>query len=99
MFLNFILSLKKKINREKNSPFECGFDPLISSRLPFSIQFYIIRIIFLIFDIEIIIFFPLIPSFIYNSLELNIFTPIIFIIILILGLYIEWFDGALKWLK
>nr|QHN56487.1 NADH dehydrogenase subunit 3 [Diadegma fenestrale] len=99
MMLNFILSIKKKINREKNSPFECGFDPLISSRLPFSIQFYMISIIFLIFDIEIIIFFPLIPSFNYNSLELNIFTPMIFIIILMLGLYIEWFDGALKWLK
>ena len=71
----------------------------MSSRLPFSIQFYIIRIIFLIFDIEIIIFFPLIPSFLYNSLEINFLTPLIFILILILGIYIEWHDGALKWLK
>nr|ACJ69620.1 NADH dehydrogenase subunit 3 [Venturia canescens] len=94
--LNYFLSPFKILNREKNSPFECGFDPLISSRLPFSIQFYMISIIFLIFDVEIIIFFPLIPSFLFMSLELNIFTPLMFIMILMLGLYIEWNDGALK---
>nr|AZL93289.1 NADH dehydrogenase subunit 3 [Hyposoter sp. ZJUH_2016018] len=96
MLLNFMFSKKKKLNREKNSPFECGFDPMMSSRLPFSMQFYMISIIFLIFDIEIIIFFPLIPSYLYNSLELSIMTPLMFIFILMLGLYIEWFDGALK---
>nr|ACJ69631.1 NADH dehydrogenase subunit 3 [Enicospilus sp. MD-2008] len=99
LFFNFIFSPKKKMIREKNSPFECGFDPFNSSRLPFSIQFYMIGLIFLIFDIEIIIFFPFISSYIYNNFEINIFLIIFFIFILMLGLYLEWNDGALKWLK
>lgn len=99
IILNYLISKKKINNREKNSSFECGFDPISSPRLPFSIQFYIIRIIFLIFDIEIIIFFPIIPSFLYSSIYKLILSILIFIIILLIGLYIEWKDGALKWLK
>nr|UVU30534.1 NADH deshydrogenase subunit 3 [Xorides funiuensis] len=96
LLLNFLISKKLKNNREKNSPFECGFDPLSSTRLPFSIQFYMISIIFLIFDVEIIIFFPMIPQLLNMEWSKTIFF---FIVILLLGLYLEWNDGALKWLK
>lgn len=99
ILINILISSKKIINREKASPFECGFDPLSSSRLPFSMQFYLIRIIFLIFDVEIIIFLPIIPSFLTNKIRFWLDTPIIFILILLIGLYIEWNDGALNWLK
>nr|YP_010716461.1 NADH dehydrogenase subunit 3 [Gotra octocincta]WDQ40357.1 NADH dehydrogenase subunit 3 [Gotra octocincta] len=99
ILINLSVSSKKMKDREKLSPFECGFDPLSSSRLPFSMQFYLISIIFLIFDIEIIIFLPIIPSFFTNMLLNWMETSLIFILILTLGLYIEWMNGALSWLK
>nr|AZL93083.1 NADH dehydrogenase subunit 3 [Amblyjoppa sp. ZJUH_2016002] len=99
IMLNILISKKKINEREKLSPFECGFDPLNSSRLPFSIQFYMISIIFLIFDIEIIIFLPMIYSLLFNKLTFWMETSIIFIIILLIGLYTEWNDGALTWMK
>ena len=97
LFLNFIFSKKKIKLRNKLTPFECGFDNISNLRLPFSIHFFIIRIIFLIFDVEISLIFPIIKflnkNFIFKK---NIF--IIIIIILILGLYYEWKEGSLKWL-
>jgi NADH-ubiquinone oxidoreductase chain 3 len=57
--LNSLIAKKNYIEREKPSPFECGFDPKISSRIPFSLQFYLIAIIFLIFDVEITLIIPI----------------------------------------
>nr|AFN27598.1 NADH dehydrogenase subunit 3 [Diadromus collaris] len=99
MLLNFIISKKKIKDRKKKTPFEGGFDPFCSSRPPFSIQFYMISIIFLIFDVEIIIFLPMIPSYLFNKFSFWTETSLFFILILLIGLYIEWNDGALIWMK
>uniref|UniRef100_UPI00315C6CAD NADH dehydrogenase subunit 3 n=1 Tax=Paraclius curvispinus TaxID=3133235 RepID=UPI00315C6CAD len=97
MGLASILSKKSIIDREKSSPFECGFDPKSSSRLPFSLQFFLIAIIFLIFDVEIALILPIIVIMNFSNMMVWMFTSMIFIIILLIGLYHEWNQGALKW--
>nr|QOE17383.1 NADH dehydrogenase subunit 3 [Chelipoda sp. YD3012] len=97
MFLASILSKKTITDREKSSPFECGFDPKSSSRLPFSLRFFLIAIIFLIFDVEIALILPMIMILKISNLIMWSLTSIIFIIILLIGLYHEWNQGALNW--
>nr|ALO76467.1 NADH deshydrogenase subunit 3 [Pseudocolaspis sp. PSE01] len=98
MILNFT-SKKTFIDREKSSPFECGFDPKNCSRLPFSLQFFLIAIIFLIFDVEIALLLPLIMIFKISNPMTIMLISLIFITILLLGLYYEWNKGALNWAK
>ncbi|BFM98435.1 NADH dehydrogenase subunit 3 (mitochondrion) [Sergentomyia squamirostris] len=97
MILTSFLSKKTSIDREKSSPFECGFDPKTSSRIPFSLQFYLIGIIFLIFDIEIALLLPMIFSYQITNLTIWMYTSFCFLIILLLGLFHEWYQGALNW--
>nr|AXS66304.1 NADH dehydrogenase subunit 3 [Cucujoidea sp. 9 KM-2017] len=100
MILIIILYLitKKSFNdREKSSPFECGFDPKSSPRLPFSLHFFLIAIIFLIFDVEITLILPLIFTIkICNLINYSIIY-FFFIMILLMGTYHEWNQGALDW--
>nr|ACA62560.1 NADH dehydrogenase subunit 3 [Drosophila soonae] len=97
MILASILSKKTLVDREKSSPFECGFDPKSSSRLPFSLRFFLITIIFLIFDVEIALILPMIIIFKFSNLLIWSITSIIFILILLIGLYHEWNQGMLNW--
>nr|YP_009526477.1 NADH dehydrogenase subunit 3 [Pteromalus puparum]AYM35237.1 NADH dehydrogenase subunit 3 [Pteromalus puparum] len=98
MLINLIISKKMFKNREKNSPFECGFDSMSMNRLPFSLSFYLISIIFLIFDVEIAMILPMIYLFNYYYYIMYI-NMIIVMMILLIGLYMEWKEGALKWFK
>nr|QNE85753.1 NADH dehydrogenase subunit 3 [Fannia genualis] len=97
MVLASILSKKTLVDREKSSPFECGFDPKSSSRLPFSLRFFLITIIFLIFDVEIALILPIILIIKFSNLMIWTITSIIFMLILLLGLYHEWNQGMLNW--
>nr|AXS65182.1 NADH dehydrogenase subunit 3 [Coleoptera sp. 13 KM-2017] len=94
-----LISKKTFSDREKSSPFECGFDPKSSARLPFSLHFFLIAVIFLIFDIEITLLFPMIISLKISNM-MNYFTILLFfILILLIGLFHEWKQGALNWVK
>nr|YP_010406861.1 NADH dehydrogenase subunit 3 [Cirrhilabrus exquisitus]URF19493.1 NADH dehydrogenase subunit 3 [Cirrhilabrus exquisitus] len=82
---------------EKLSPYECGFDPLGSARLPFSLRFFLVAILFLLFDLEIALLLPLpwgdqLPS------PLMTFTwASVVLVLLTLGLIYEWLQGGLEW--
>nr|AGW80442.1 NADH dehydrogenase subunit 3 [Prosopocoilus astacoides blanchardi] len=97
IMVSSIISKKSFIDREKSSPFECGFDPKSSSRLPFSLQFFLIAVIFLIFDVEIALLIPLISIIKISKIHLFIMISSFFIIILLTGLFHEWNQGALEW--
>nr|YP_009236852.1 NADH dehydrogenase subunit 3 [Acraea vestalis]AMJ17322.1 NADH dehydrogenase subunit 3 [Acraea vestalis] len=97
MFICMILSKKSFLDREKCSPFECGFDPKSIARIPFSLHFFLITMIFLIFDIEIGLIFPIIPSFKLVNFILWFKISIFFIIVLLLGIYHEWNQNMLNW--
>nr|AEP39120.1 NADH dehydrogenase subunit 3 [Oncomelania hupensis hupensis] len=97
MLAGWVLSKRAISDREKNSPFECGFDPIKSARLPFSLRFFLLAIIFLIFDVEIVLLFPVLISM-ANSFSLSTLVgAFIFLIILIIGLFHEWNEGSLDW--
>nr|UPL66004.1 NADH dehydrogenase subunit 3 [Embiophila sp.] len=99
MVLCTMIFKKSITDREKMSPFECGFDPQSSSRIPFSLKFFQIAILFLIFDIEIVIILPMTTTLKSSSTEWWSMTSSLFIMILLLGLYHEWNQGILKWTK
>nr|WGO57996.1 NADH dehydrogenase subunit 3 [Pseudoglomeris magnifica] len=97
MKITIIISKKKIENREKNSPFECGFDPMNSARLPFSLRFFLIAVIFLIFDVEITLLLPMTIIMPFSNLKSLIIISFLFLMILLLGLYHEWNQGSLEW--
>nr|AHK23214.1 NADH dehydrogenase subunit 3 [Lepidocolaptes albolineatus] len=94
--LNFWLA-QTNPDSEKLSPYECGFDPLGSARLPFSIRFFLVAILFLLFDLEIALLLPLPWA---TQLQSPLFTltwTSTIIILLTLGLIYEWTQGGLEW--
>nr|YP_010990597.1 NADH dehydrogenase subunit 3 [Nisia atrovenosa]WOW98924.1 NADH dehydrogenase subunit 3 [Nisia atrovenosa] len=91
-----MISKKMKINFYKSSPFECGFMNMSSPRKSFSINFFFIAIMFLIFDTEISIILP----FMYmKMLKMNecILSFILIMLTISLGLYMEWNQGLIEW--
>nr|AAP15291.1 NADH dehydrogenase subunit 3 [Malurus melanocephalus] len=94
--LNFWLA-QMNPDSEKLSPYECGFDPLGSARLPFSIRFFLVAILFLLFDLEIALLLPLPWAIQLQSPILTFTWTSALIIILTLGLVYEWTQGGLEW--
>nr|QWT89316.1 NADH dehydrogenase subunit 3 [Cuculus micropterus] len=94
--LNFWLS-QMTPDAEKLSPYECGFDPLGSARLPFSIRFFLVAILFLLFDLEIALLLPLPWATQLQSPTTTLTWTSTIILLLTLGLIYEWLQGGLEW--
>ena len=93
--INFILSPKKP-DPEKLSAYECGFEPFNDSRMEFDVRFYLVAILFIIFDLEIAFLFPWAVS-LGNIGMLGFCSMMIFLFILTVGFIYEWKKGALDW--
>nr|ATL23291.1 NADH dehydrogenase subunit 3 [Sympiezomias velatus] len=96
LILNLIAK-KTFADREKNSPFECGFDPKSSARVPFSLHFFLLAVIFIIFDVELTLILPMTLVMKISSFKHYILTTLMFLLMLLIGLYHEWNQGALNW--
>nr|WNH37095.1 NADH dehydrogenase subunit 3 [Cyttopsis rosea] len=96
MFVSFWLP-QMNPDYEKLSPYECGFDPLGSARLPFSLRFFLIAILFLLFDLEIALLLPLPWANQLQDPTLTFILTATMLILLTLGLVYEWAQGGLEW--
>ena len=93
--LNFALSPKNP-DPEKLSAYECGFEPFNDSRMEFDIRFYLVAILFIIFDLEIAFLFPW--AITLGSIGyFGFFSMMLFLFILTIGFIYEWKKGALDW--
>ncbi len=95
IIINFLLSPKKP-DPEKLSAYECGFEPFNDSRMEFDIRFYLVAILFIIFDLEIAFLFPWAIS-LGKIGFLGFISMMIFLVILTVGFIYEWKKGALDW--
>lgn len=95
--LSYIVKIKKIREREKINPFECGFDPAHKIRSSFSLRFFLITILFLIFDVEIAVLLAIPRNNRLRTNKKTLFNNLIIFIILSGGLFIEWRQGALTW--
>nr|AND97111.1 NADH dehydrogenase subunit 3 [Stygobromus foliatus] len=97
MSMALIIGAHRLKDRNDLMPYECGFDPQKSARLPFSLRFFLLSLIFLIFDVEVALILPLGASSHLVSPAILWVSAIFVILILILGLFYEWALGSLEW--
>ena len=90
-----LLSVHKP-DTEKNAPYECGFPAFESSRIPFDVRFYLVAILFIIFDLETAFFFPW--ALVLRKISwFGFFAMMLFLGLLVIGFIDEWKRGALEW--
>jgi NADH-quinone oxidoreductase subunit A len=95
LFMSWLLGVKKP-NQRKLSPYECGITPTGNARERFSVKFYLVAMLFLLFDIEAVFLFPW--AVVYRQLKLFGFAEMLVFIATILAGYIYvWKKGALEW--
>lgn len=104
IILCFILSLlflflseKGGERREKRRPYECGFESIGGARSSFSIRFFLLAVLFVVFDVEVVLLIPLVYMFFRVKRILGLTVGLLFIFILFLGLYHEYREGSLNW--
>ena len=95
LVLSYVLALQNA-DREKVSPYECGFNPFEDARNRFDVKFYLVAILFIIFDLEVSFLFPW--ALTLRELPVGAYwSMLIFLLILTVGFIYEWMKGALDW--
>ena len=93
--LSFVLGKRVK-DRVKDSPYECGIAPTGSARERFSVKFYLVAIVFILFDIEAVFLYPW--AVVYRELKMfAFFEMFLFVVLIICGFFYIWKKGALDW--
>jgi NADH-quinone oxidoreductase subunit A len=86
----------RRPDQEKDSPYECGFEAFENARMKFDVRYYLVAILFIIFDLEIAFLFPW--AVVLGELGMAGFTAMfVFLGILVIGFIYEWRKGALEW--
>lgn len=88
-----MLSFKSGRSRRLRSPFDCGFSPIIGSREPISVRFFVTAVLFVVFDVEVVILLPVLIGVTRISQRLFL----LYMLILLGGLFHEWREGTLEW--
>ena len=95
MILGWLLGPSRP-DPEKLSPYECGFEAFEDARMKFDVRYYLVAILFILFDLEIAFLFPW--AVVINEIGLfGFFSMMVFLAILVVGFIYEWMKGALEW--
>ena len=90
------LAVRQKPDGEKAAPYECGFEPFADARAKFDVRFYLVAILFIIFDLEVAFLFPWAVTLGKIGL-FGFWSMMVFLGVLTIGFIYEWRKGALEW--
>jgi NADH-quinone oxidoreductase subunit A len=96
MIVASLVLAKQSPNSEKLSPYECGFDPFEDARVRFDVRYYLVAILFIIFDLEVAFLFPWAVS-LGDIGAFGFWSMVVFLAVLTVGFTYEWMKGALEW--
>lgn len=93
--LGALMSVRRP-DKQKNSAYECGFDSFESARIPFDVRYYLVAILFILFDLETAFFFPW--AVVLRQIGIfGLVAMLLFLALLVIGFIFEWKKGALEW--
>nr|QKY75036.1 NADH dehydrogenase subunit 3 [Semimytilus algosus] len=93
------LSVKSLEDGEKSSPYECGFMGAATARTPFSTRFFLVAVIFVVFDVEMVLLVPMVYSAFFLKTPVGLVSSMAFLVVLLVGLFHEYREGSLEWVK
>ena len=91
-----VMIARQRPDSEKLSPYECGFDPFEDARIRFDVRYYLVAILFIIFDLEVAFLFPWAVS-LGDIGVFGFWSMLVFLAVLTVGFIYEWKKGALEW--
>ena len=96
LVLSAVILAARNPDPEKISAYECGFNAFDDARMKFDVRFYLVSILFIIFDLEIAFLFPCAVAF-QDLSDLGFWSMMVFLVVLTVGFAYEWKKGALEW--